>query len=292
MTRDVIIGACTNYSWDHIKYWVNSINKSGFDGIKIVVAFTIHKATVDKLIEAGFSVIIVGKESPDKLMYIHQETRVPIHVERFFHIWHTLNMIDEPIRYVVTTDMKDVVFQANPIFVMRHILDLDDHNLGIVAAGECLKYKDEAWGRDNFERCFGPFFYETFKENEIYNVGTIAGRFQNVKDLCLQIFQMSLNRPIPIVDQAVFNFLLYNEPYKSTTLFTKPEDGWSTQAGTTADPRKIEEFRINHLHPNCEPILNEFGIVFPGEDDDCPITIVHQWDRVPAWAGYIEATYG
>ena len=33
-TKDLIIGAYTNYNWDQIKYWVNSIEKSGFTGDK------------------------------------------------------------------------------------------------------------------------------------------------------------------------------------------------------------------------------------------------------------------
>ncbi len=30
--KDLIIGASTGYTWDTLKYWVNSINQSGFDG--------------------------------------------------------------------------------------------------------------------------------------------------------------------------------------------------------------------------------------------------------------------
>ena len=28
--RDLVIGAITNYNWDQIKYWVNSLDRSGF----------------------------------------------------------------------------------------------------------------------------------------------------------------------------------------------------------------------------------------------------------------------
>ena len=35
--KDLIIGASTGYTWDTLKYWVNSINQSGFDGDKVLV---------------------------------------------------------------------------------------------------------------------------------------------------------------------------------------------------------------------------------------------------------------
>ena len=30
--KDIIIGGASNYSWNHLKYWINSIAKSGFTG--------------------------------------------------------------------------------------------------------------------------------------------------------------------------------------------------------------------------------------------------------------------
>ena len=39
MAKDLIIGVVDNYDWDKIKYWVNSINKSGFDGHKAMIVY-------------------------------------------------------------------------------------------------------------------------------------------------------------------------------------------------------------------------------------------------------------
>ena len=35
--KDLIIGASTNYDWDKLKYWINSINESGFEGDKALI---------------------------------------------------------------------------------------------------------------------------------------------------------------------------------------------------------------------------------------------------------------
>ena len=35
--KDLIIGCSTGYKWDTIKYWVNSINQSGFTGDRVMI---------------------------------------------------------------------------------------------------------------------------------------------------------------------------------------------------------------------------------------------------------------
>ena len=61
--KDLIIGGSTNYDWDKLKYWVNSINKSGFEGDKVLILFNCDKNTVDKVVAAGFTVVAVNKDA-------------------------------------------------------------------------------------------------------------------------------------------------------------------------------------------------------------------------------------
>jgi hypothetical protein len=153
-------------------------------------------------------------------------------------------------------------------------------------ASESMKYKDEPWGNQNLMETFGPFFHERFKDNTIYNVGVLAGRGEAMRDLCAMIFAMSVNRPIPIVDQSTFNFMISQEPYKSVARYMKSEDGWAAQLGTTADPSKINEFKPFLLEPS--PIMKD-GKVATSTGKD--FTIVHQYDRVPEWKKVIEEKY-
>jgi hypothetical protein len=273
MKKDMIVGGFSGYNWDKIKYWVNSINKCGFDGTKVMIAVDVQPDLVKKLVENDF-VVISTNMIPN----------IPIHVQRFFHIWNFLRSIsaDEQPRYVITTDVKDVVFQKNPSLWLEQ--NIEDKKL--IAASESMKYKDEAWGNDNLMQAFGPWFHQLYKDNEIFNVGTIAGTHEIVRDLCLMIFQMSINRPIPIVDQAVYNFLLWNEPYRSATKFVRSEDSWAAQLGTTADPSKINQFRPYLVEDT--PIMKEQKVLTSKEKE---FTIVHQYDRVPEWKLVIENKY-
>ena len=280
--KDLVIGCTTNYDWNKLKYWVNSINKSGFEGDKVMIAFNIDYETIERLYQAGFQVILPGKDNPQAQRYEYQSS-LPVHVERFIHIYNYLNDHDD-YRFVITTDVKDVIFQQDP----TKYLGLELPGSKLMFASESMKYKDEPWGNQNLMETFGPYFHERFKDNVIYNVGVLAGRGNVMKDLCSMIFVMSVNRPIPIVDQSTFNFMISQEPYKSIARYMRSEDGWACQLGTTADPSKIEQFRPFLLEPS--PIFEkESGKVKTSTGKD--FTIVHQYDRVPEWKKVIEEKY-
>jgi len=201
--KDLIIGASTGYNWDTLKYWVNSINQSGFDGDKVLVLMNCDIESVKKVIEAGFKVIGFGQNEKGDLVYEHG--RVPVHVERFIHIYDHLSRND--YRFVITTDVKDVVFQQNPIPHLQKLLDESDKDY--VFASESMKYKDEPWGDKNLLETYGQYIYDKFKHNTIYNVGVLAGRGHAIRDLTINIFTAAINRPIPICDQSTFNFMIF-----------------------------------------------------------------------------------
>ena len=280
--KDLVIGCTTNYDWDKLKYWVNSLNKSGFEGDKVMIAFNIDYETIEKLSQAGFQVILPGQDNKQAQRYEYQSS-LPVHVERFIHIYNYLNDHDD-YRFVITTDVKDVIFQQDP----TKFLGMELPGSKLMFASESMKYKDEPWGNQNLMETFGPYFHERFKDNVIFNVGVLAGRGNVMKDLCSMIFVMSVNRPIPIVDQSTFNFMIAQEPYKSIARYMRSEDGWACQLGTTADPSKIEQFRPFLLEPS--PIFEkESGKVKTSTGKD--FTIVHQYDRVPEWKKVIEEKY-
>ncbi len=278
--KDLIIGGASNYDWNVLKYWVNSINKSGFQGDKVLILMNCDKDTVKKVSDAGFIVVGFQQDAQGNLTY-PQTGRAP-HVERFLHIYNYLS--ENEYRYVVTTDVKDVVFQQNPIDYMEKALT-DDKNL--MFASESMYYKNEPWGNENLLQTFGEFIYSKFKDNEIYNVGVLAGRGHAVRDLICNIFVATQGRPIPICDQSTFNFMISMSPYKETSVYLRSEDAWAAQLGTTGDPSKIEKFRPFLIE--AEPKINDDIVT---TSTGIPFTIVHQYDRIPNWKKILEAKYG
>lgn len=272
-SKDLIIGGCTNYGINQLKPWVLSINEvTKHENVdKVMCVGVASQETRDWLIDQGFTLV----DMPP--------INLPVHVLRFVAIYDYLKNNYLKYRFVVTTDVKDVFFQYSPFQWLVN-------NLGsskLVAGSESMRYKDEPWGNENLMQTYGPYIYDLFKDNKIYNVGTIGGDAEYVKDLVFNIFTNAINRPIPIVDQAVYNVLINTQPYFDVVKFADQDDAWACQAGTTVDPSKIEQFR---------PFLTEGEPQFDNEvvwtskrDMFC---IVHQYDRVPEWKEFVRVKYG
>ena len=276
--KDLIIGCSTNYDWPKLKYWVNSINKSGFEGDKVLILMNCDKDTVLKVTQAGFKVVGFKQDEEGNLVY---SSNMPVHTERFIHIYDYIRN-NGPYRFVITTDVKDVVFQRNPVEYLEEHCNTNN----LIFSSESMKYKDEPWGNQNLLETYGPYVHNIFKENEIYNVGVLAGRGDAMRDLAINIFTSCTKRPISICDQSTFNFMISQHPYTDTCKYAKSEDGWACQLGTTADPSKMADFEPKLLE--ARPILKDDKITTSTGE---PYYIVHQYDRVPAWRNIVEARY-
>jgi hypothetical protein len=301
--KSLIIGAAYNYDWNQLKYWVNSIKKTGFDGDVVIVGSNLKKETIDKLTSKGVKLCLYGKQTPEGDV-VAQQGGAP-HVERFFHIWNYLDSEKfDDYEYVITTDTRDVIFQEDPV---KWLSSTYDHNYDLlVCSSEGMRYLNEPWGNKNLLEAFGPFFHGKLKNKFIYNVGTIAGDYDTVRGLMLMIFQMSINRPIPIVDQAVFNFLINTYPYDRIAHKTSNFEAWAIQLGTSFAAvasgkgdlgaqyaSRPDEY--NKIYEDVRPKICENGYVSYAIDDgrrDKKFVIVHQWDRVPSLAEKIETLYG
>ena len=299
MAKDLIIGGASNYNWNQLRYWVNSIKKTGFKGDIVLVVTNMSAETVNKLTEEDVIIYAYGKRTEDGGIS-KTDNNIPPHVERFLFIWDFLRKNKDTYRFVTVTDTRDVIFQKDPSEYLERNLLLSGSS--IVCASEGLAYKDEPWGSKNLLDTFGPLVYDELKDNEIYNVGTIAGFCDEVRDLILQIFFQSVNRPIPIVDQAVFNFIISMAAYELDVIRTSNESGWAVQLGTTLEAIKAGAGDIGQIVRQDPSKLDEYIKVYkdtqPVVKDDLvtnnytPFTIVHQWDRVPAIRDIVEKVYG
>jgi len=143
--NDLIIGCSTNYDWSKIKYWINSINMSGFKGEKVLILMNCDRDTAQKVQEAGFKIVGFKTDNQGNLVY---ESNMMVHVERFIHIY---NYIDpSKHRNVITTDVKDVVFQQDPGRWLRENIYVGKD---LVFASESIRYKNEPWGDQNIPIC-------------------------------------------------------------------------------------------------------------------------------------------
>ena len=270
MAKNLIIGGFTNYNANQLRPWVLSAKVHAGDDSDCDVVLVYGNASDETLdwLESQGVILVPMLPVPN----------VPIHVLRFLSIYEYLYKNWQDYEYVVTTDVKDVYFQCDPFE------KLIGHKL--VVASEGLRYKDEAWGNENLLQSYGPYIYQQFKNNEIFNVGTFGGTSEYVKDMVFNIFTNAINRPIPICDQAVFNVLINTLPFKDVVTYTHD---WACELGTVMDPSKIEKFRPNLLFS--EPIW-ESGLVKIPPLDGRIFPIVHQYDRVPEIKKFVEKKFG
>ena len=276
--KDLIIGCSTGYNWNVLRYWVNSINRSGFSGDRVMILMNCDRDTVQMIEDSGFKTLTFGRDANGNAVY--KQSKLPVHVDRFLHIYDYLCRTE--YRYVITTDVRDVIFQRNPVEYLEQQLA----NKLMIFSSESMLYKDEPWGNQNLLDTYGPYIHDKYKHSEIYNVGVLAGHSHAIRELAISIVASSVNRPIPVCDQSTFNFMISQLPYVNTCVYSKSEDGWTAQLGTTADPNKIAAFRPHLLEPE------------PRFEDNCVVTstgkpyyIVHQYDRVPQWRSVIENKY-
>lgn len=286
-TKDCVIGCASGYSWSHTRLWVESLKKTGYEGDIIITGTNISKETIDRYSDNDVTLHLFGKKSEDGSA-VSEPSGTPPHVERFFYIWNVLDKkmsATNNYRFVLTTDVRDVFFQANPIKWMERNLG----NKTMVASSEGIRFLNEPWGNNNLYQAMGPYFHQRMLSSPIYNVGVIGGYYPQVRALSLMIYQMSLGRPIGIVDQAVYNFLLSEYPYSTNTLFTKNTDAWAINLGTSLGAVKSGSGEIGQkysnnidkyasLYEDVQPKITDDGTVtLP---DGTPFCIVHQWDRI------------
>jgi hypothetical protein len=275
--KDLIIGAFNNYTdYDVLKPWVQSIKDTGFTGDTVLFAIGTTNELVTKLQNEG--VIVIPLEKNDKMM---------IHMQRFIHIYDFLSRYGDNYRYVISTDVRDVIFQLNP---SEHIQKFTggDNYFPIVVSSEVIKIKDEEWNRNNILKNFGEYFYNIVKENPVCNVGVLAGTSNAIKELCFYLYQFSINRPDWVADQAAYNMLLGTKIWSTKACVTKLSNAWALNAHVTNKPDTMNIFGPYLLEER--PSMNDSGLVVNSEGN--PFVIVHQYDRVPKWMEYFSKKYG
>lgn len=283
--KDVVIGCISGYEFDQVKNWVNSLNRCGFEGDKVMIVYNGSKELVDELEEND---IIVPQFHTDDASNGGRIARnvsgMQVAVERFYGMYQFIQNKD--YRYVITTDVKDVVFQRNPVDFL--ITDMGQFDL--VVSSEGLQYQSEAWGYQNMLDGFGGDFQRHYATAEIFNVGVLAGRYKHMRSLFRHIYLTANAADYYIADQSAFNILVDDVPWNNVTLRSGPRGQWACQIGTQNDPSKPDLMdHVKRYTGSSPPIMNQEGFVV--NNNDIPYHIVHQYERHPGWKQIIDSKY-
>tara|TARA_R110000772_G_scaffold99174_3_gene198923 strand:- start:35053 stop:35979 length:927 start_codon:yes stop_codon:yes gene_type:complete len=299
--RNLIIGVINNYTYDKIEPWVVSLERTGYDGAKVLIAYNISKETTDRLEQKDITVFAFDKDLNGNCIY-PEISGFSLMVERFAHIWYFLTNNEEKFGQVIITDVGDVVFQQNPFHntQMKHIWR------ECLVGSENIRYEDEPWGKNNMVHSFGPMIYETVKENPIFCAGVIAGESNAITDLCLAIYLMCRGTPGHVQggggpDQAALNVLLSLQPYKMSV--TKSYGSFVAHMGTSPQAvasgsggaGEIYKDRLDEYQKLL--IWNKETELRMDEDTNLIyvngnlVDILHQYNRIPMWDLIIQEKY-
>lgn len=286
MKKDLVIGCITNYNFDQIRPWVNSLNRCGFTGDKAMICYNVDAETLKQLNENGF--IIFGLEGGPNNSLRYSKPGFNIVVERFKHLSLILRSMLNQYEYVINTDVKDVVFQSDPSnWIRRNV----QPGKKILTSSESIIYKDEEWGNHNLYRSYGSDVYSLYHEKLIVCAGVMAGEINTMVDLFLNISLLCDAAPGHYIeggggpDQAAYNILTGMSPYREITQIAASEDGWAAQLGSTG-PHMSHKYASKLVEP--APILKGDLVC---TSTGTPFSIVHQYDRIPEWKSVIINKY-
>lgn len=171
-----------------------------------------------------------------------------IHNIRFFHIYNFLQ--NNTYNKVLITDVKDVYFNDNPFNFLDSTL--------LTATSEEVIYENEEWNKEHIHYNLGLIGLETLLDKPVYNVGVFGGGYEVVKEICADIYLMSVGK-YKVADQTSYNYLIQTK-YKNNTIFTDLNDNLAV-----------------HLH-----VINA-GLVKFDLTNIKNYKIIHQYDRIPGF---------
>jgi hypothetical protein len=276
MMQDCVIGCLTNYAWDKVQVWARSLGGSGFMGRKVALVRALGHGCREGLVNEGFEVVdfshlpVVGSPYVERFSFLR----------RYLYDQRSRGLL---FRWVVTTDVRDVCFQRNPLDYLARFDPRDPPRL--VLSQEGLRYEHAPWNYDNMRAAFGEDAVQMLRDVPFCNVGVLAGSHRAIEGLAFLIEQLSIAARNDVSDQAALNLLveeICGEPVVHRASSAEP---WACHAGVMAD-RRIEQNRPFLVSP--EPVwCNGLVLTASGE----PYVIVHQYDRA-AWRVAIEERYG
>lgn len=270
--KDLALAAASGYNWSQIEAYAVSLSRCRFKGDKVLLVNNLSSEAMDNLKELGFILIPTPAEQGP-------------HSTRFLHAWNFLRESTiSPYRFVIWNDVRDVVFQDDPVDWFK------DHWLvdGIIAASECIVYKNDSWGDPNIKAAFRPEIYNWLREEISFCCGTIAGSSAEMQGLLLNIYLVANGASTYPADQAAYNLLVHQAPYGHITFVPKIRDGFALMCGTCVDR---PEFFRQYMTENMDELYQgPEGLVYPYVGAK-PFCIVHQYDRIAAWRELIEKRY-
>jgi hypothetical protein len=280
---DITVCVVKNFGWDRFRVYANSLVRSGFSGTKFILADNLSDEALDNLRRLGFVIIgAVVHQTEGYRQRPHHAKPDDWDYPAFIEARHTpvidLLKVCSESRYVIYTDMGDVVFQTNPSVWLEQHCGLDQ----TVAAAEGWLLKNAGSNDGWLRRANSDYVYRWLREKETLCGGTISGGTNAVLNLLTAMRYVLQNNKELIIDQSALNYVLRLSPFVEKNLIPTNQDGFIATVGNYLVNSK-------RLWTDVSPVLKD-GIVYT-PDGHMPFCVVHQYNRNKYWKESIEGRY-
>jgi len=264
---DLVVSVVRCHTWQQIAPYANSLAQCGFIGKKLMFVDGVDNNALFHLHQRGFETIPFTTKDPRRFV-----TR-----DRFQPVVEYLNKYGDDHRYVVWTDVRDVVFQSDPMVWI-------EKNIGssrLLGCSECVLVKSDPegynaiWLRSAFPE--GSAEFASVWENDIICGGTISGAAGAMRDLLSSIYEMTCR---DVNDQTALQYLMRSPKFKDISRVPLNIDGfcatlsWQCGAG---------QAKLGHALTDACVSFDRENIQVLTPDRSKPFAIVHQYDRDGWW---------
>lgn len=288
----LVMGCIDNYSWDDVAPWVISLRRVYSGDVTLLCWPNTDPNLIQKLQIPPYNIQVV------KVGYKQDTKGHKMHIaqHRFLAMYEYLR---DNIKYdeIVTTDVKDVIFQTEVPF--------SGVDINCAFTAEHFTYNQEPWSKANMLDSFGSDALDLVRDLRVICAGIIVGHRYTIIPLFLNIFLLSQSSITGshspgggAPDQSALNIILTqfyhlirdNNIHLGTTATAISLGGGEIgqrYIKGTLDYDMLDIVERMLVYEKTNFILNN-GIL---SWKDKTYNIVHQWDRIPQLAKIIRETY-
>jgi len=284
--KNLLISSVDLLGWDDARTWAVSLRESGYDGEAAVITYRVNDPNFSAFSKELNIDLLPAEQDYNGQPINHQEQphhKTTVNRNRFFHMaWY---LMQRPTTYdwVISTDLRDVVFQKNPNEFLE-IWESEPTAATILASSEGQLYRNEPWNAGDQQHAHGPIVWGYRMRNAvIHNAGVIAVRGHVAADLFLNIFFACKHNKQVAGDQAVYNLLL-ETAYRDKAITMTHNTPWACQCHSAFSSPQLQETFVEPL-----PYIKN-GLCYTRNEE--PFTIVHQYDRIPELKSAVGKRYG
>jgi hypothetical protein len=278
--EDVTIAVVKGLDWPALRPYAVSLTRTGFQGMKIFFVEDTCREVRDNLMRLGFTVI-------DRITPPYTQAELACNTtwaygrHRFPPAIDFLKRFPGRFRYVIWTDVRDLIFQTDTSVWLEN--NLAPHKIVVAGLGHLIKscpiYNDP------WVQASDPQNYSWIRETEALCPAAMAGEADAMLSLMESIYYGCLATKNPVAtDQGMLDVLVRTS-YKDIVRVPASCEGFSAQwfPAKNFDPSLLPNYGM--------PVFSKSdGVVYVPETD-VPFSTVHLYDRDAEWLSIMRKKY-